>query len=364
MTGTQKVGRKARQAEMGEAAYQERLQKHIAKVVAEAPPLPVKRVGAGLVEIPTTRLASAGMTARQIDVLVHHLAQIREAEPLADLTARMSMAREWAKIQADAEELRRRLLRLELHAFRRIGMLEVEREIFNRSTIKAAAARFLGKMTFAEVDELSNTWAEKTTAAAVVKAEKNQRESVADEWTGRRHAAEGFARPPQRTLAEEMLLAEVGIEPDPVRHVRTIGDAVRWIVDDYASRYGEFTVTQMADELLLDLDLDDAYRNGVRQVCREAVQRSSLTADGYDGSGMPLFIMCRSEKSVGGYTRIPFRTATLGQLDDMIEMREEQIRSDQENLDKMRALRDRIARMGVGVDDQIGTGLDTEQAAS
>jgi hypothetical protein len=118
---------------------------------------------------------------------------------------------------------------------------------------------------------------------------------------------------------------------------RSFSGALGALVNAYTSNGVQFTVAEIAEEIIAEASLpdesvaDEAIRRGVYEVARLAVMKSPPSV--LRGTTIPRLITVRTED--GKYVRIPVQNATVGHLSDMIAMRREQLAQDQAALQKL-----------------------------
>lgn len=258
-------------------------------------------------------------------------AAIKTADNIEDLKearARVEALKAWAKVHGLAKEMRLDLLRIEVEALVRIV------ELGGAETLPAAdrrAAEYLAAMSPLERTKFVNESGGATTAAGMCR-------SVWREEEIREHRRRSVVI--GRQLAEEPA-PPAAFDQEAIKQARDYGNSISGalakITDDYIRNGVEFTIDELADEIISDAALpedlseDDTINKCVREVCREAVRRSPpLTIN---GTTIPRVITARNEN--GKYIRIPTMHATIAHLNDMILMREEQIEQDRIALQRL-----------------------------
>lgn len=249
--------------------------------------------------------------AQAIDAL-GDLGSVREAR------ARIEALRAWAKVHNQLREVRVDLLKAEIAALVRIVELEGLDEL--PPAERKAAQHLAGMSARARAALIADSAEKITTAAGMVRAlwamEQNARNEQAQFTLGRRAAT------------------NPGLPTDKPAE---IADVLRQIVEDYSEAGEHFTVASLADELIESaripdwVEADEAMRLGVREVVRAAIMRAPTLY--VDGTALPRLVTATTEN--GDYVRIPVENATLAHLDQMRDLRREQIDQDQAALRRL-----------------------------
>lgn len=259
---------------------------------------------------------------------------------LREVRARIEAARAWAKVHKKAKEVRLELLRVEIAALVRIAELDCLGELPKG---ERAAAEFFASLSSEELASYLGEHAGTTTASglhrAVLKAQRLEEELNEARQRGRRYAS----TPPETNSPGWLADA-----------VPSIGRVLSGMVDMYSETGVEFSVTDMADELLADHGfepsaVDRAFREGVVEVCRGAIRRAEVPS--INGTILPKFITAKGAD--GRYTRIPTMNARLGHLDDMREMRREQLAQDIKALERLDEAAEKLWAVGGAHSDSL-----------
>lgn len=272
-------------------------------------------------------LSMAEKNKGAIDDLTAAIKAADNIEDLKEARARVEAMKAWAKVHGCVKQLRLDLLRIEVEALVRIVQLG------GVDTLPAAdrkAAEWLAKMDPLERTRLVNESGSATTASGMCRSiwredeiREHYRRSVV---IGQKLAAE--PTPPAEFNQEAIELAR--------DLSNSVSGALAGIADRYIQNGVEFTISELADEIITDAALpehlaeDAAINKGVQQVVREAVRRSPpLTIN---GTTIPRVITARNGKR---FVRIPVMNATIAHLDDMILMRREQLEQDRIALQRL-----------------------------
>jgi hypothetical protein len=264
-------------------------------------------------------------------------AAIRAADSIEDLKearARVEAMKAWAKVHNLTKQMRLELLHIEVAALVRIVELGGEQTL---KPVEAKAAVFLAAMDAVERVEFINANRTATTAFGLCQSVWRE-----DEIRLQRRQAVVIGR----KLAEEPEPPVYDEEAIKIfrDHSNGIAGVLAQITDEYITNGVEFTIDELADEIIADSlpdDLleDETINKGVREVVREAVRRSPpLTVN---GTVIPRVITARSGRK---YIRIPVMNATVAHLDDMIMMREQQIKQDCLAVDKLKDFANMLRR--------------------
>lgn len=284
-------------------------------------------------------------TPAQVDGL---LGNIRSASSLVDLTearARIEAARAWAKVHGQVKEMRLDLLRVEIEALVRIV------ELGGIDTLPAKdrkAARHLANLTTEERASLVAASGSATTAAGMLRSvwltEELEQERAANRRMG-------------RALAEAPdLPTDAEVQADVRRTTYAVEDVLGEMVEEFIEAGEEFTTGEFASEVIRRAALgskaeDPDVEAGIRDVCKEAIRRQPVVK--IEGTILPRFVTALSE--AGNHVRIPVENALLRHLDQMCEMRREQIAQDQRRLDELEAALRRLRDVpGAKEESRIG----------
>lgn len=305
----------------------------------------------------STALATvAADVTRARDDIAALLAQVRgssDPNQLKDAHERVRLAREWAKIQKVAEAMHADILRLDAECLRRIGQLDAVSVL---PPAQRTAATFLGELDDHDFESLL-TDAKARTALAMV------RQHI-------REIAHAEARDHGRAIGRGEAGGKYASDSIAGRiweyERQSVDAALATILNNYASK--NFTIAQMTDDLIADLgmpgDLDPGIREGLAEVCREAVRAAPALL--IAGTKAPRFVTyCRSDVDGGDYVRIPFENATLAEFAQMISDRRRQLQEDRDALQRLEDVRQAIREYAAPTDDldELPMGALTARAA-
>lgn len=285
------------------------------------------------------------ITPSQVDGL---LAGIQSASSLVDLTearARIEAARAWAKVHGQVKEMRLDLLRVEVEALVRIV------ELGGLETLPAKdrkAARYLAGLTAEERAQVVAQSGGVTTAAGMVRAIWTE-DDLKSERERNRFMGRALAEQPD--IADDESLRQYVRES-----TYRVEDVLANVLDEYTTVGEEFTVGEMAEEVIRRAAVGDAARDpdverGMQEVCREAIRRAPIVK--IEGTALPRIVTAKSES--GHHIRIPVENASLAHLAQMIEGRRQQISHDRARLEELEAIEARLRAIpGASDDARIG----------
>lgn len=241
---------------------------------------------------------------------------------------KIKLAREWAKIQKSAEEIYTDLLKIEIECFKKIVELDCLK-ILN-ANIRPVAI-FFSEKTKSEISDLIKNNSGKS--AFVIYKDFTRQQIFDNHKNIGKHI---FER--NESITFENLPEEKNIIKEYALNVST---GIAMILDDFASSNQCFSIEEMADHLLLEYHGKDkkyieesGMIQGVREMCRKAV--SSAKTFILSDLKIPRFITCidRTESTLK-WLRIPTENANLIQFKDMIDLRKEQLKQDEKNLENL-----------------------------
>lgn len=268
-----------------------------------------------------------------------------DAEAAREALDKVRMAREWARLKKVAQEVTADLLRVEIACLRRIVALDATSIL---SVSQASAARFFAPFTDTEIADLIARFP--GTSSAITLQQHVRAKAAADRA---RQGGRDFAANPGPAMV-------TGNELNRATRAagRDFAGAMAAVLDRLAAS-DDVTVAEMTavayDELNItprgEMATDTAIREGIAEVCRQALRQSKALTVGELSA--PKFVTCLREDGVT-WTRVPFASATLSQLDQMIELREEQLRQDRAALDRLKAVRTAVSNTPGGAAMPLG----------
>lgn len=268
-----------------------------------------------------------------------------DAAGVREALDKIRMAREWAKLKKVAAEVCADLLRVEIACLRR--MVELKADDTLSSSLRSAA-RFFAALTDDQVAEAIARHPE--TSSTTVLFQKVRADRAAEEA---RQRGRDFAMGPGPSPATGSQIERA------TKHAsRDFSGAMAAILDRLAGT-GDTTVAEMTAIAYDELDIsprgematDTAIREGIAEVCRQALRQSKTVTVG--DIQAPKFVTCLREDGVT-WTRVPFTNATLSQLEQMVELRREQLRQDREALNRLEAVLAAVKVPRAGADMPLG----------
>lgn len=249
------------------------------------------------------------------------------AEQAYDISAKVAMAKAWAKAHGKAKELRLQLLHAEVECLVRVWELDGSNLLDNSS--RRAAKWWAGKTPAARhalIEASGNSTTAEGLANKLRAEEEEKKRDERDERWGRNYA-QG-----QRVHMGN----HEGKELPPESDWRTPMQILGSMLDRFTDAGEPFTVADVADELIAtarlgDDEADDAFRNGVRSVVKHAI-RSAATGD-FDGTAIPKLLTITSP--TGGWIRIPTLSATVQDARDALAIRHEQLEANRVAVEKI-----------------------------
>ena len=269
-----------------------------------------------------------------------------DAETLKANTDKVRMAREWARLHKVTKEVHADLIRVEVECLRRLAQLGAE-GLALLTPNERKAAEFFASLDDGDLEAVVADFGDRSTACAIYRAHVKASESRYMRDLGRRIAR--GQEPWDSSLSDEQKM-DSAIEQ---YRYRTTG-AIEHLLDEYTTAGAPFYIEEVADEVIDKLSDDygvqlggAAIRQGIREVCRKAV-RSGRPVTIY-GTDAPRFVTCSARPDLsddlGAFVRVPFESATLPQLDEMVTLRRKQLAEDEAALARMVAVRDHLAEL-------------------
>lgn len=264
----------------------------------------------------------ASSISGQMSAIVDGLEQCNDSEVVGQYYAKVKAAREYAKIMNDVERSRVELLQVEIICI--VKMRELGCKL---KGVPSVMAEFFAK-NGTDVAVYLRDYANCITARQIYNYYLKE-EGLSNEKEKGRRTGYGSSK----SFAD--------MDDDEIRKSATASyftsqEAMRAIVDDYASSGKSFTVEKMADRFIEETmpeekeSLGVEYVRGIREVCREAIAKSKIDTIGDKRAPRFVTYIDASEnlKQNERWVRIPFGNARLEQLLHMVELRKEQLRQD------------------------------------
>ena len=258
----------------------------------------------------------------QMSAIVDGLKQCNDSETVGQYYAKVRAAREYAKIMNDVEASRVELLQVEIICI--VKMRELGCKL---KGVPSVMMEFFAK-NGTDIAVYLRDYPNCITARHIYNYYLKEEGLLNEKEKGKR-AGYGSSKSFSDMDDEE-------IRKNATASYFTSQEAMRAIIDDYASSGKSFTVEKMADRFIEETmpeekeSLGIEYVRGIREVCREAISKSKIDTIG--DKRAPRFVTYvdanENLKENERWVRIPFGNASLEQLRHMVELRKEQLRQD------------------------------------
>lgn len=240
-------------------------------------------------------------------------------EDIAWNAGEFQSVRDWLKAHRSAQELRRKAVRVELIALRRVGLGGLAAKLTGSNQLKPVA-KWLAELPDEGFSNLLDEITGEETPITLWRASKREEDKVQkwiqheDELSGRPHY-----NPPTQRYRDGFL--------GPA-------EAARRLLHDMQLEGTTFTVQEAADRLTLLLEEDGIHVHQamrgtpVTQLVRNAIHRAT---DGYEvlvnregeTARVPDFV---TYETSNGVARVPWSSASIAQLQAFVEMHEDKAR--------------------------------------
>lgn len=269
----------------------------------------------------------------QLDDLLASIAtaSVEDAKTAHD---RMTMAREWAKLQQDAADLAERLTWLEAVILRRIGQLDPN---VLRAARRAAAQHF-AQLDDAALSSLISDYPARTAVAvynlwARAQGIRRQRRRGQDFALGHRDShvdddddiADSLKYAVEYRITSVRQAAAVIVEDLVGRRVCTVSEVVEQFIEEEA----------VFDHRTSELD-KSAFRKGLASAVREALAAAPVSATEKSWE-IPAYITTHDVES-DLWLRVPSEYATVGDAQNMMALRTGQVESAARSLENLRSV--------------------------
>lgn len=251
------------------------------------------------------------------------------AEQAYDISAKVAMAKAWAKAHGKAKELRLQLLHAEVECLVRVWELDGSNLLDNSS--RRAAKWWAGK-TPAARHALIEASGNSTTAAGLA-----NRLSAEERDAAMNKRQERYGRNYAQGRRDHLDDYDYDNSTRPAESDwRTPMEILGAMLDELTDAGEPFTIADVADELIATAELgedeaDDAFRNGVRNVVKHAIR--SAAVGNFDGTAIPKLLTVTSP--TGGWIRIPTLSATVQDARDALAIRQEQLEANRVAVEKI-----------------------------
>lgn len=275
----------------------------------------------------------------QIEMLLAGIRECNDPQIIEDFYRKVRATREYNRIYGDIQKQRIELLRVEITCIVRAGKLGQKIKGVNISMQEYFVKH--GE----DISVYLSKFPEEISASQIYRAYLRREGLLGIKTNGAR-----FAAGTDKASIYDMPREEV--EKVAIVKYYDTESAMKTIVDDLAGRGQHFTIEEMADKYLEATTQEpdtvpDAFKAGIREVCRASLMKSKIDTIGEKKA--PRFVTCTArlgeDENANRWARIPFANATLYQLNEMIELREEQLRQDTVALKNLKVIYEELKSM-------------------
>lgn len=289
----------------------------------------------------------------QLQSVIGMVRSATSPEAVQDLRAKTEAVKAWAKIHKQTKGLRLDFLRIEVEALVRLVELD---GLDSLTQSEADAAQFLAALSPEERDDLISGAGNVTTAAGMVRAWRRDKDAATKH---RNETAEWARRFTSNAPYAEYDENEMRLErnrrswyhsrsrfSDVIEHYTEVGEpfTVQEIVDSFVegTGFGE------------EVEGHATLMEGLREVARKAI--NAAPPEMWGDLTVPKVITTLIPDDDGNlvFVRVPVMSAKVRDADEMVAMREEQLKQDAAALDRLRAFRDKLHETGASPNDNIG----------
>jgi len=273
-------------------------------------------------------------------------------DQVADLRARMEAIKAWARTHKQVKHLRLDLLRIEIAAL--VRMVELG-GLDQLSSTEAECAQYLAGLSESEREQIITEGGNATTATGLVRSWRKGKEEVrrfrheTQEWVSR------FSSDTPYPEYSESKLQETRSEYGWYKMRSNLQD----IVDSYTELEEPFTIQDVVDQFTDEIDdpqfIEDhpELKAGLKEVARKAVY--SAPPEMWGDTVIPKTITTLipdGEEFV--YIRVPVMVAKVCDVEQMVKLREEQLKQDEAALSKLRAFHSKLLNNAASADANVG----------
>lgn len=239
-------------------------------------------------------------------------------EEVKDFLAKVSAARAYHKAIKNINESRIVLLEIEIECIIRLHLLDEKIQGYPKS---------ISLFFYENGNDVSyylDKYPDCLTAKSIYRCfvnEKEMAEAKEKAW----NSASGYKESTRDYTSNDLIVA--------ANYERmNLSGAIKVIINHLADSEEEFSVSDVVSKL----DVPDAYRSGVSEICRKAITRERIeTVNGFIA---PKFVTYCDENEEDMWMRIPFSNSTTKQLYQMIELREQQLKEDTAALNNLKKI--------------------------
>lgn len=269
-------------------------------------------------------------------------------EDIAWNSQEFQAVRDWLKAHESAQHLRRKAVRVELIALRRVATEGLASKLSGSSQVKPTA-RWLGTLTDEGFADLLEQLTGEETPISLWRRAKKEQEKV-NSWLEWEDHLTG--RPTDPLLEQEY-------------RFQGAAHAARQLLADLQIEGTSFTVQEAADRLAIALEEDGVHVHQalrgtpLTQLVRNAIHRD---AEGYETFAnqenqpvrVPAFVTYETNN---GVVRVPWHVASLEQLKAFVEIHESKARALADRAQEYRNLLDVLERLELDPGDGCETAL-------
>lgn len=269
---------------------------------------------------------------KQIEQITQAIKYAQSVDDVQDVRARAEALKGWAKVHGRVQEVRLELLQIEVAALVRVVELGGADQL---PPADRKAALWLSAMSEEDRNSYIRSCKSATTVAGMCRSAWREQEIKLHRQTMRDagiRLAEHPTPPPdgnEVSNSARRMVSDMSTVLANILEENTSADGVEFSIDEMADELIEVSTTQQPDPLMIE---------GVREVCRRAVR--SAPPKMIDGTVIPRVITART--SDGSYVRIPWASATVAHLQDMVDIRKAQLEDYEAAFDKLNRFYEKI----------------------
>lgn len=274
-------------------------------------------------------------------------------DAVQDIRAKAEAIKAWAKVHKVSKSLRLELLRVEIAALVRLVELDGLDEL---QPSEREAAEWFAAMSESDLNETLANYSNITTASGLYRSvqrdlgEARRYRAETDFWSRR------FSSEP-----EESRLPDENDFSAARAYVADVATVLSDMVQAYSETGAPFTVQEMSDQLIEDAGLSHTLDFGggpVREGLNHAVRRAVLgeRIKHWDGLSVPRFItsVIIDDDGEKRFVRIPVQNARVGDVSEMVKLRQLQLEQDQAALNRLQRFEARLKQcQGSNVDANV-----------
>lgn len=267
------------------------------------------------------------------DEVLEAIHQSDDPSIILDYQQKIKAVREYFKALKQIEKVRVDLLRIEIACI--IKLWKLDTQAYGMS--KDACKYFIKNGE--DVNIYLAKYPDAVTAANIYKAFKKE-ENAKQAFQDGINAATGSPAPHSFTNESE-------IKKEANEEYFKTQNAMNILVNDLIANSEAFTITEMTDLFIekyngVPTDCRDEYIRGLKWVCRNAIGKIKIDTIG--DKKAPRFVTYMDDAHDGeSWVHIPFEFANLEQLNQMIELRKEQLSQDSAALNNLECIYEELS---------------------